>query len=476
MGLEWLRPPRAMLAPDPGTPFRFTLAYRVRARPVGRRRRVVASLHRRRHAERRERVRRRRVVARGQLPRGRRGAARPRDAGLGGTPVQRRYELEAVVRPLGTDAARARGSAGASARSAATSTAGRACRGARHAASTVLAQVEIARAARARRRRRPARSTSTAATLRATFGVDVSFGRIGATALAPACATTAAASHALGGTLDRARVDGRAAVDACGRAITSSASSSTGDDRRARADRAGRCGCARSRAIAARSGVVVMFDGATGGWATLQELRDELVATCARRARRCSRTWCSGVDARLLHRDARPNKIYVDPAGGLRLVGIAWHDAVLPRRVRSRRRRAAVREDRRVQERARAAHRDRAERARGEDARRARPTRCGSAGSRRSRTAGTLPPDEVKRAVDRGPYTAGELAQNEQARRRGRHARQDRRADQQASSAAAYPIDSAADRARRIAGAVPAIAIVYVDGDIDRRQVAARSR
>ena len=161
------------------------------------------------------------------------------------------------------------------------------------------------------------------------------------------------------------------------------------------------------------------------------------------------------------------DKIYIDPAGGAAARRHGRHDDVLPRRVRPARRPAAVREDRRVQERARAVHRDRPDRDRGEDAQRRCSTRCGSSwladGRRR-------PPPHARRSVQRA------------RRRRAVHRRRSRGRPPSSSTRSRRPTRSAELVATELgevaagrraaassapsAGSGPAIAVIYVDGDI----------
>src|SRR5262249_53006540 len=104
LGLEWLRPPRSGLEPDPGKPFRFTLGL---AAPLGPSAGLGVTWHHF-HAD---------GVLAGvdtfdlglSLRLGSHIAvgAAVRDVAapsVGGVPVQRRYEAELVVRPLGSDA------------------------------------------------------------------------------------------------------------------------------------------------------------------------------------------------------------------------------------------------------------------------------------------------------------------------------------------------------------------------------------
>src|SRR4029079_16635994 len=80
----------------------------------------------------------------------------------------------------------------------------------------------------------------------------------------------------------------------------------------------------RLRAIAKDStakALIVMFDGADGGWATLQELRDEILAV-KKTGKKVFAYMVSGTGRDYFVASAA-DKIYVDPAGGVRLVGMA---------------------------------------------------------------------------------------------------------------------------------------------------------
>ena len=68
-------------------------------------------------------------------------------------------------------------------------------------------------------------------------------------------------------------------------------------------------------------GVVVVFDGATAGWAALQEIRNELVAI--RAAHKKVFAYMVSGTGRDYFVASAADKIYLDPAGGLRLVGMA---------------------------------------------------------------------------------------------------------------------------------------------------------
>ncbi len=80
----------------------------------------------------------------------------------------------------------------------------------------------------------------------------------------------------------------------------------------------------RLRAIArdpAAKAVVVMFDGVDAGWATLLELRGEL--TALRKAGKKVFAYMVSGTGRDYYIASAADKIYVDPAGGVRIVGLA---------------------------------------------------------------------------------------------------------------------------------------------------------
>ena len=79
-------------------------------------------------------------------------------------------------------------------------------------------------------------------------------------------------------------------------------------------------GFARSRAIDAKA-LVVMFDGAAGGGAGLEELRDEI--TRVRKAGKKVFAYMVSGTGRDYFIATAADKIYIDPAGGVRLVGMA---------------------------------------------------------------------------------------------------------------------------------------------------------
>ncbi|HEU4735343.1 MAG TPA: signal peptide peptidase SppA, partial [Kofleriaceae bacterium] len=152
-----------------------------------------------------------------------------------------------------------------------------------------------------------------------TLGVELSFGALGATSLATGVRDTAGKDHALGTTLI-ARLSSAGPDSLLGT-----------PDHIERVDLAGTIGARELTSIVMRlrsiardptaRAVVVTFDGAGGGWATLEELRDELVRI--RRAGKKLFAYMVSGTGRDYYIATAANKIYIDPAGGLRLVGMA---------------------------------------------------------------------------------------------------------------------------------------------------------
>jgi protease-4 len=456
--LEWLRPPRAVLAPDPGAPFRFTLAT---AFALGRRAGIGLSWHH--------------FIADGTL-----SGANAFDVGLstrwgnhlaigatlrdiatqdlGGTPVQRRYELEAVVRPLGTDrlalaiggrVGEIRGDVDGWARAA-----WRAARG-----FTVLAQIE-SRELHVLTTTPTGTVDSTSRDARATVGIDISLGRVGATVLANGSRVGSGGAHALGTTLvARASTVGPPSI-VPPREHVERVELSGDIDARALTKLV-----ARMRAIArdrSAVGVIVVFEGASGGWATMQELRGELVHLRAK-GKKVFAYMGSGTTRDYFVATAA-NKIYVDPASVLRLVGISWTTiyfrgafdlvGVVPQYERIGEYKSAPEQLTETGPSGPAAkmHNELADSL-------YRELVAAIAEGRR------LPPDEVKQLIDRGPYSAGDLAKTGVLV--DAVGPPEKIAELVAKElGGAYPIDSApierADRWRH-----PGIAIVYVDGEID---------
>jgi protease IV len=316
-GVEWLRPSRSRLEPDPDQPFRLTLGL---AAPLGASAGVGLAWHHF-HGD---------GVLSGvdaidlglSLRVGSHLAAGAvlRDLAtrdVGGTPVQRRYEAELVVRPLGTGAL----DAGFGGRIGETRgdvdgwfrTALRVARGV-----YLHGEVET-RALHVVDDTTLGLTDHAGRDVRVTLGVELSLGGFGATTLATALRDDTGRTHALGGT-------------AILRVSTAGSPSLLGTpDHIERVELSGAIGArqlaalvVRLRAIArdpSARAVVVTFDGASAGWAALEELRDELVRIRAA-GKKLFAYMVSGTGRDYFVATAA-DKIYVDPAGGLRLVGMA---------------------------------------------------------------------------------------------------------------------------------------------------------
>jgi len=317
LGLEWLRPSRGQLEPDPGKPFRLTLGA---AAPLGRNAGVGATWHH--------------FVAEGALDgvdafdlglslrygSYLAGGAVLRDvatAQVGGAPVQRRYEAELVVRPFGGDAL----DAGLGGRIGETRhdvdgwlrASARLTRGVYLQAAVETRELHVLTDSGVGSELRGGRD------VRATLGVELSFGAVGATTLLTALRDDRGDTHALGGTLVL-------------RASTAGPPSLLGTpDHIERVELTGAIGVRQLTALVARlraiardptaKAVVVTFDGPNAGWATIEELRDELVRV--RGAGKKVFAYMVSGTGRDYYIATAAHKIYVDPAGGLRLVGMA---------------------------------------------------------------------------------------------------------------------------------------------------------
>jgi protease-4 len=315
IGLEWLRPTREQLDPDPGDPFRLTLGAAI---DLGHGAGLGAAWHYFHAAGALDGVnsfdlgaswRATNFLALGGVVR---DVATRHIAGL---PVERRYEAEAVVRPAGSDVLEL-------------AVGGRVGeihgdvdgwgRGAVRLARGVYLQVQLED--RARRLEIPSAGSieQDGRDLRATVGLELSFGAFGVASQVTGL-RGAGENHLLGGTV-------------LVRASSVAAPAVTGTpDHIERVDLAGAIGVRELTAIVARlraigrdptaKAVIVTFDGPSAGWATFEELRDELV-----RLRRAGKkifaylTWGTGRDYFVA---SAAHKIYVDPVGGLRLVGMA---------------------------------------------------------------------------------------------------------------------------------------------------------
>ncbi|MBA2543134.1 MAG: signal peptide peptidase SppA [Deltaproteobacteria bacterium] len=317
IGLEWLRPSRPNLEPDPGEPFRFTLGF---GAALGKGAGLGVSWH---HFVDDGRLKGVDTFDLGFSARANNRfavGAVLRDLATGpiaGAPVQRRYELETMIRPLATDqlefaiGGRLGGTRldldGWSRLSA------RIARG-----FFVHAAVET-RELHVLVDSPTGRDDVGGRDIRATLGLEVSFGTFGVTTLATGLRDDTKSRHFLGGQL----VVRSSAIGA--------ASVLGPQDHIERIELEGSIGLrettnlvARLRSIArdpTAKALVVTFDGVATGWATLQELREELLAI--RKAGKKVFAYMVSGTARDYLVASAADKIYLDPAGGLRLAGMA---------------------------------------------------------------------------------------------------------------------------------------------------------
>ncbi|HET9626641.1 MAG TPA: signal peptide peptidase SppA [Kofleriaceae bacterium] len=318
VGLEWLRPTRDQLAPDPGQPFRFSLGA---ALGLGRTAGLGVTWHHFHAASVLDGVdtfdlglswRLANFLAIG-------GVVRDlATSDLAGVPVERRYEAELVVRPAATDrlelglggrVGEIHGDVDGWARAAL-----RVARGVYvqaeledRARRTILADADLATA-----------DVRDGRDLRATVGLELSFGGVGVATQATGL-RAAGANHLLGGTF---------LVHAASVAAPSVLGT---PDHIERVELAGTIGVreltglvARLRAIGrdpTAKAVVVTFDAPSAGWATFEELRDEIVRL--RQAGKKIFAYLTSGTGRDYYVASAAHKIYIDPVGGLRLVGMA---------------------------------------------------------------------------------------------------------------------------------------------------------
>jgi protease-4 len=317
LGLEWMQPSRSQLTPDPGSPFRFTLGL---ATALGKHAGFGFSWH---HFHDEGALRGVDTFDLGLAMRlGNRLAVGSvlRDVAtspIAGTPVQRRYELETVVRPLATDSLEV--AIGGRLGETRLDTDGWARVSARVARGVIVHGAVESRELHALEDSVTGQRDVGGRDARATLGLEISFGSFGVTGLATGLRDDFGENHALGGQLVlRTSVAGPPSV--LGRR-----------DHIERVELSGTIGLrevtslvARLRAIArddSAKAVVVTFDGASAGWASLQELRDELLNV--RKAGKKVFAYMVSGTGRDYFVASAANKIYVDPAGGVRLVGMA---------------------------------------------------------------------------------------------------------------------------------------------------------
>jgi protease-4 len=312
LAAEWLRPPRGLLTPDPDRPFRATLGLAV---PIGRRLGVGLAWHHFWSDGGLDGADTFDLGASLRLNNYLAAGATLRDLAtreIGGAPTQRRYEAELVVRPLGHDAldlalggriGEDRGDLAGWARVSA----------------RVVDGLDLIGQLEAREVRVVDAAPHDDHEWRATLGVALSFGGVGVASYATGVRDERGANHALGGTVIlRASSAGPPALGGA-------------PDHIERVEVGGELGAraltqlvVRLRAIArddTAKAVIVTFDGATAGWAALEEVRDELVRI--RAAGKLVFAYMVSGTARDYYVASAAHKIYIDPAGGLRLVGLA---------------------------------------------------------------------------------------------------------------------------------------------------------
>lgn len=317
LGFEWLRPSRSNLAPDPGEPFRFTLGL---GNALGKRAAFGMSWHHFFDDGRVGGLDTFDVGVSGRYGNRLAVGAVVRDLSTGnvqGTPVQRRYEVELLVRPLQTDRLELAVGGRLGERrldvDAWSRLSGRLGRG-------VFAHAAIeTREVHAILDSPTGRSEDRGRDVRATLGFELSFGSYGVTTLGTGLRDDTGKNHALGSQLVfRMSAQGPRSVVPRSEHIE-------------RIELSGSIGLRETTALVARlravardksvKALVLTFDGVGGGWATLQELRNEVLGV-KRAGKRVFAYMVSGTGRDYLIASAA-DRIYIDPAGGLRLVGMA---------------------------------------------------------------------------------------------------------------------------------------------------------
>ncbi|MBA3465610.1 MAG: signal peptide peptidase SppA, partial [Deltaproteobacteria bacterium] len=155
--------------------------------------------------------------------------------------------------------------------------------------------------------------------LRAMVGLELSFGSIGVTAIGTGLRDDTGTNHPLGGQLVvRSSLVGPPSIMGHRDHIERVELSGTIGLREVTSLVARLRGIARDPSAKA---LVVTFDGVSAGWATLEELRNEIIAV-KKTGRKVFAYMVSGTGKDYFVATAA-DKIYVDPAGGVRLVGMA---------------------------------------------------------------------------------------------------------------------------------------------------------
>lgn len=316
-GVEALRPPRVVLDPDPGTPWRLTLSASFAPRPgwgLG-----VAWHHLGVDGPARGTdtfdvglaTRLGNHLAAGAVVR---DVNAPR---AGTVELERRYELELVARPLGNDRielgvggriGEADGDADGWLRAS-----GRVARG------VFVEAVGETRALTALETTGSGVHARDERDLRATLGVSISFGEVGVALYGSGRLDGDGEAHPLGGTVV-ARWSEKPVPAVQGHGARIERLEFTGGV----SARDVTAAVLRLRAIARDPdviGVVLAIDGANAGWASLDELRREVQRVRARGKKVFA--YLVAASARDYWLASAADKIYLDPGGGVRLIGFA---------------------------------------------------------------------------------------------------------------------------------------------------------
>ncbi len=455
LGAEWLRPSRTQLTPDPGEPFRFTLAF---AAPLGKHAGFGFSWHKFRNGGALDGTS---SIDLGLSTRwGNHLAIGATLRDLATSPinrieVQRRYEVEAVLRPFARDVveiaiggrigetdADVDGWARLSARLTRGFTVhlGAETRQLRALAGPLDIEVE-------------------GRDVRAMVGLELSFGRTGVTAITTGLRDDNGVRSFLGGQLVL-------------RSSTLGPPSVLGpSDHLERVELTGTISLreltslvARLRAIArdpTAKGLVVTFDGAAGGWATLEELRNEILLV-KKAGKKVFAYMVSGTGRDYFVATAA-DKIYVDPAGGVRLVGMAASTLFFKGAFDAL---GVIPQFEKIAE-YKSAPESFIQTAPSEAAARMQNELLDSLWDRwitAVSEARKLSKDEVKALVDNGPYTAGDLAKD--TKLVDAVGGPEKVAQLVASEMGVILPVSTAPAERPDRWTRPAIAVIYVDGDI----------
>jgi protease-4 len=460
--LEFVRSPRTAILPDPGTPVRFSLAAALPLpiAPLGAKPALGVVWH---HAwddgalaglDSLDLGLSARFGAHAALAAVVRDLNRPSVAGAA---VERRYEAELALRPTGSDGL----DLGLGGRvDEHTGDLDGWLRGSVKVARGVFIHAAVeTRALRVTATTGTGTTTATDRDVRGTLGLELSFGHVGVT------------GYGLAG-FDRSGATRDVAGVALARWSSDDVPGVQGPTARIeRIELTGGIGSrelveliARMRAIErdrAVVGVVVAIDGISAGWATLQDLREELGRI--RAAGKKTFAYLVAGSTRDYWVASACDKVYVDPAGGLRLVGLAgttlyFKGAFDQLGVQAQFEKIAEYKsapesytDVGPSEKALAMRNELYDSI-------WQQVRAGLAAGRH------ITPEVVQQLVDNGPYTAGDLMK--EARLVDTVGEPPRISELVVGElGGAYPVESA-PRARAPRWSTPGLAIIYIDGDI----------